>query len=75
MNRNEKPHPRHLQHRINPNNKAMTRPSIDLKVMPRSYKGCNFILVVNDEVHNVIETIPIYHTRSEEIGDVLIENV
>ena len=35
--RNEKSHPRQLQPRINPNYKAMTRLSMDLKEMLRSY--------------------------------------
>ena len=53
----------------------MTRLSIDLKVMSRSYKGHKFILVVIDEVNNFMVTIPIYQSRSEEIGDALIEHV
>ena len=37
-------HPRQSQHKINPNYKAMTRLSMDLKVMARSFKGHQFIL-------------------------------
>ena len=53
----------------------MTRLSMDLKLILRSYKGHKFILVVIDEVTNFMVTIPIYQSRSEEIGDALIEHV
>ena len=43
--------------------------------MPRFYEGYKFILVVIDEVTNFLVTIPIYQQRSEEIRDVLMENV
>ena len=42
--------------------------------MPKSYKGHKFILCIIDEVTNLI-TVPIYHSKSEEIGKALIENV
>ena len=42
--------------------------------MPKSHKGHKFILCIIDEVTNYLITVPIYHTRSEEIGGVLIEN-
>ena len=48
---------------------------MDLKVMPRSYKGHKYILCVIDEVTNCLVTVPIHQAKSEEIGDVLIENV
>ena len=48
---------------------------MDLKVMPRSYKGHKFILCIIDEVTHYPITVPIYHSRSEEIGDVLKDNV
>ena len=48
---------------------------MDLKVMPRSYKGHKYILCVIDEVTNYLITIPIYQAKSEEIGDALIENI
>ena len=53
----------------------MTRMSMDSKVILRSYKGHKFILIVFDEVTNAMVTIPIYQSRSEKIGDVLIEPV
>ena len=53
----------------------MSRLSKDLKVIPKSYKGHQFILFVIDEVTNYTITAPIYQSRSEEIGEALIENV
>ena len=70
-----KPPPRQLQTRINPNYIPLSRLSVDLKVMPRSHKGHKFILCIIDEVTNYLITIPIYHTRSEEIGEAVIDNV
>ena len=43
--------------------------------MPRSHKGHKYILCIIDEVTNYLITIPIYQSRSEKIGDALIENV
>ena len=43
--------------------------------MPKSHKGHKFILCVIDEVTNYLITAPIYQSRSEEIGEALIENV
>ena len=48
---------------------------MDLKVMPKSYKGHIFILCIIDEVTNYLITVPIHHSRSEEIGNALIEHV
>ena len=48
---------------------------MDLKVMSKSHIGHGFILCVIDEVTNYLITVPIYHTRSEEIGYALIDNV
>ena len=72
---NEKPHPRQLQTRINPNYIPLSRINMDLKVMPRSQKGHKFILCIIDEVINYLITVPIYQPRSEEIGEALIDNV
>ena len=66
---------RHFQRRINLNYKPMSRLSMDLKVMPKSYRGHKFILCVIDEMTNYLITMPIYQARSEEIGDSLIDNV
>ena len=72
---NEKPPPRHLQTRINPNYIPMSRLSMDLKVMPGSHKGHRYNLCIIDEVANYLITVPIFQARSEEIGEALIENV
>ena len=48
---------------------------MDLKVMLRSYKGHKFILCITDEVTHYLITVPIHQSRSEEIGNALIENV
>ena len=72
---NETPPARQLQTRINPNYIQLSRLSMDLKVMPRSYKGHKFILCIIDEVTNYLITIPIHQAKSEEIGDALIENI
>ena len=71
----DKPPSRQLQTRINLNYRTMSRLSMDLKVMPRSQKGHCYILCVIDEVTKYFITAPIYQAKSEEIGDVLIENV
>ena len=56
---NEKPPVRQLQTRINPNYVPLSRLSMDLKVMPRSHKGCILILCIIDEVTNYLKTVPI----------------
>ena len=48
---------------------------MDMKVMLRSHKGHKYILCIIDEVINYLITMPMYQARSEEVGDVLIENV
>ena len=48
---------------------------MDLKVMPRSHKGHKFILCIIDEVTNYLITFPIFQAKSEEVGEVLIENI
>ena len=72
---NEKPPPRQLQARINPNYVPLSSLSMDLKVMPRSHKGCKYILCIIDEVTNYLIMVPIFQARSEEIRQALIENV
>ena len=72
---NEKPPSRHLQTGINPNYVPMSKLSMDLRVMPKSHKGNRYILCIIDEVTNYLVTVPIFHARSEEIGEALIENV
>ena len=53
----------------------MSRLSMDLKVMPRSQKGHQYILCVIDEMTNYLITTLLYQARSEEVGEALIENV
>ena len=53
----------------------MSRLSMDLKVMPRSHKGHKYVLCIIDEVANFLITVPIFHTKSEEVGEALLEHV
>ena len=71
----QKPPTRQLQTRINLNYRPLSRLSMNLKVMPRSYKGHKFILCVIDEVTNYLITVPIHQCKSEEIGNALIKNI
>ena len=48
---------------------------MDLKVIPRSYRGHAFILCIIDEVSNYLITVPIHQTKFEEVGEAFIENV
>ena len=48
---------------------------MDLKVIPRLQKGHKFILCIIDKMTNYLITCPIYHSRSEEVGETLIEHV
>ena len=48
---------------------------MDLKAMPKSHKGHKFILYITDEVTNYLITVPIYYSKSEDIGDALIEHI
>ena len=48
---------------------------MDLKVMPRSQKGHKFILCIIYEMTNYLITVPIFRSRSEEVGEALIEHV
>ena len=73
--RKDKPPSRQLEARINLNYRPMSRLSMDLKMMPRLQKGHRFILCVIDEMTNYLITAPLYQARSEEVGEVLIENV
>ena len=75
LNRKDKLLERQLQLRINLNYKPLSRLSMDLKVMPRSYKGDRYILCVIDEVTNYIITTPVKQAKSEEVGKILINSV
>ena len=43
--------------------------------MPRSQKGHKFILCIIDEMMNYLIMVPIFRSRSEEVGEALIEHV
>ena len=74
LSRNKKLPTRHLQARINPNYVPTSRLSMDLKVMPRSYKGHRYILCIIDEVTNFLVTVPIFQAKSEVVGEALLEH-
>ena len=63
--RNDKPPSRQLETRMNLNYRPMSRLSMNLKVMPRSQKGHQYILCVIDEMTNYLITAPLYQARSE----------
>ena len=73
--RNNKPPSRQLEITINLNYELMSRLSMDLKMMPKSQKGHQFILCMIDEMTNYLITTPLYQARSEEVGEALIENI
>ena len=73
--RNDKPPSRQLETRMNLNYRPMYRLSMDLKVMPRSQEGHQYILCVIGEMTNYLNTAPLYQARSEEFGEALVENV
>ena len=52
LSRNDKPPTRQLQTRINLNYRPMSRLNMDLKVIPRSQKGHQYILCIIDEMTN-----------------------
>ena len=60
---------------LSQNKLPLSKLSMNLKVMSRSQKGHKFILCIIDKVTNYLITIPIHHSRSEEVGEVLIECV
>ena len=75
LNRKDKLPERQLQPRINLNYRPLSRLSMDLKVMLKSYKGDRYILCVIDEVTTYIITAPTKQAKSEEIGEILINSV
>ena len=58
LNRKDKLPERQLQPRINLNYRPLSRLSMDLKVMPRSYKRDRYILCIIDEVNYYIINHP-----------------
>ena len=74
LSRSNKLPTRQLQPQIYLNYRPLSKLSMDLKVMPRSQKGHKFILCIIDKMTNYLITVPIHHSRSEEV-EVLIEHV
>ena len=70
-----KPPMRQLLPQIYLNYRTLSKLSMDLKVMPRLQKHYKFILCIIDEMTKYLITVPIHHSRSEEVGEVLIEHV
>ena len=66
---------RQLQPQIYLNYRPLSKLSMDLKVLLRLQKGHKFILCIIDEITYYLITVPIYHSRSEEVGEALIEHV
>ena len=75
LSRSDKLPTRQLQPQIYLNYRPLSKLSMDLKVMPRSQKGHKFILWIIDEMTNYLITVPIHHSRSEEVGEALIEHI
>ena len=75
LSRSDKLPTRQLQPQIYLSYRPLSKLSMDLKVMPRSQKGHKFILCIIDEMTNYLITIPVYCSRSEEVGEALIEQV
>ena len=75
LNRKDKLLERQLQLRIYLNYRPLLRLSMDLKVMPKSYKGDRYILCVIDKVTYYVITAPMKQAKSEEIGEILINSV
>ena len=75
LNREDKPPVRQLQTTINLNYRPLSRLSMDLKVMLRSCRGHRYISCIIDEVTNYMITAPIKQSRSEEVGEALINDV
>ena len=75
ISRNDIPPTRKLQTRINLNYRPLSRLSMDLNVMPKSYKGNKYMLCIIYNITNYLITVPIHQSRFEEIGNASIENI
>ena len=53
----------------------MSRLSMDVKVMPKSQNGHQYILCIIDKVTNYLVTGPLSQARSEMVGEALIEHI
>ena len=65
LSRNEKSPTRQLQTRINLNYRPLSRLSMDLKVIPRSHKGHEYISCIIDEEMNYLIMVLVHQSRSE----------
>ena len=75
LNRKDKLPSRQVQPRIILNYRPLSRLSMVLKVMSKSFKGDRYILCVIHEVTNYIIPAPVKQAKSEEIGVILINSV
>ena len=75
LSKNDKAPSQQIEARLNLKYRPITRLSMDLKVMPRSQKGHQYMLCIIDEVTNYLVTAPLFQARSEEVGEALIENI
>ena len=75
LSRSDKLPTRQLHPQIYLNYRPLSKLSMDLKVMPRSQKGHKFILCIIDKMTNYLITVPSHHSRSEEVGEALIDHV
>ena len=75
LSRSDKPPTRQLQLQIYLNYRPMSKLSVGLKVMMRLQKGHKFILCIIDEMMNYLITVPIFRSRSEEVGEALVKHV
>ena len=75
LSRSNKLPTRQWQPQIYLNYRPLSKLCMDMKVMPRSQKGQKFILCIIDEMTNYLITVPIHHSRSQEVGEALIEHV
>ena len=73
--RPDKPPIRQLQPQIYLNYRPLSKLSMGLKVLPRLQKGHDFILCIIAEMTNYLITVPICHSRSEKVGEALIEHI
>ena len=64
-----------MQTRINLNYRPLSRLSMDIKFMSKSYKGHKFILCIMDEVTNYLILVLLYQSKAEDVGEALIEHV
>ena len=75
LSRSDKLPTRQLQPQIYLNYRPLSKLSMGLKVIPRSQKGHKFILCIIDKMTNYLIMVPIDCSKSEEVGEALIEHI